>query len=173
MVKFAVDDTIGAAPFKVTFTNLSTSEFSPILYSWDFGDQETSTDENPVHTFKDTGSFAVVLTGTDQIGCTDTCRLMITVLGDDCYDIPNIFTPNGDNLNDYFNANGICVLDVEGTIFDRWGLELSKWNGKDKGWDGTTKGGKIVPDGTYFYFLDVIIDNGTRVQRKGTITLIK
>ncbi len=173
LVQFSADDSAGLAPFLVHFLNQSSSAFQPVTYSWDFGDQSTSTDINPQHTFTDTGTYVVVLTGTDQMGCRDTFSLLIQVEGDDCFILPDIFTPNGDNLNEYFNAMGVCIREVEGQIFNRWGVELSEWKGTEKGWDGTTRGGFKVPPGSYFYIMDIQLVNGDRFRRKGIVTLIR
>jgi PKD repeat protein len=50
---------------EVTFTNLSTDADT---YAWDFGDGGTSTEENPVHTYLDAGTYTVVLTATNSCG---------------------------------------------------------------------------------------------------------
>jgi gliding motility-associated-like protein len=57
------------APLTVSFTDLSTDAVS---YSWDFGDGNTSTGENPAHTYTSTGIFDVTLIVTNQNGCSDT-----------------------------------------------------------------------------------------------------
>jgi gliding motility-associated-like protein len=57
------------APLTVSFTNLSTNAVS---YNWSFGDGNTSTQQNPLHTYTTTGSFDVTLIVTNSNGCTDT-----------------------------------------------------------------------------------------------------
>ncbi|MGB1218609.1 MAG: gliding motility-associated C-terminal domain-containing protein, partial [Flavobacteriales bacterium] len=77
-------------------------------------------------------------------------------------EVPNVFTPNGDGLNDefYFNSK-----DVEGNIrvkiHDRWGKSVFESNHyelcNDKGikcWDGTDNDGKDYPEGVYFYVIE-------------------
>lgn len=66
VVSFMVDFGFSVADYTVTFENLSKDATS---YSWDFGDGETSTEENPVHTYAAEGVYEVVLTGT---GATET-----------------------------------------------------------------------------------------------------
>jgi gliding motility-associated-like protein len=76
--------------------------------------------------------------------CVDNCPF---------YDLPNVFTPNGDNTNDFFTALPYrFVKDVDIKIYDRWGLLMFETTDPDVKWDGknaSTK--KICPDGTYFY----------------------
>ncbi|MFC2016249.1 DUF4349 domain-containing protein [Chloroflexota bacterium] len=58
---------------KVQFTVLQIAGgFAPYSYEWDFGDRDTSTDENPTHSYKTAGSYTVSLTVTDDRGNTDT-----------------------------------------------------------------------------------------------------
>jgi PKD repeat protein len=66
VVSFSANQTSGAVPLSVNFTDASTN--SPTGWSWSFGDGETSTLQNPVHTYTTTGSFAVSLTATNYGG---------------------------------------------------------------------------------------------------------
>ncbi|MEI6124854.1 MAG: gliding motility-associated C-terminal domain-containing protein, partial [Bacteroidota bacterium] len=72
--------------------------------------------------------------------------------------IYNGVSPNGDGDNDVWKIYGIEYFpDNEATIFNRWGdviASFTHYNNKDVSWDGTYKG-KLVPDGTYYYVLDV------------------
>jgi len=61
---------------EVTFTNYSQNAVS---YSWDFGDTQTSTLENPVHAYATVGSYVVVLTATNKDGATHTFSETITI----------------------------------------------------------------------------------------------
>lgn len=62
---FEADVTTGFAPLTVTFTNQSTDSTS---YAWDFGDSNTSTVENPSHTYASAGTYTVTLTATGDSG---------------------------------------------------------------------------------------------------------
>jgi PKD repeat protein len=63
---FEGSPTSGDAPLTVNFTDLSTG--SPASWSWDFGDGETSTQQNPSHTYNATGFYTVTLTATNAYG---------------------------------------------------------------------------------------------------------
>lgn len=65
----------------VTFTNASTGGSGSISYSWNFGDNTSSTDENPVHTYLFDGTYTACLMITDTAGCSDTTCQQITVIG--------------------------------------------------------------------------------------------
>ena len=59
----------GCGPLTINFTNASTTAVS---YLWNFGDGNTSTLENPTHTYQNRGSYSVSLTITTANGCTNT-----------------------------------------------------------------------------------------------------
>ena len=66
---FRVDPHRGPAPLEVTFTNRSSdSDGEVVAFSWDFGDGNVSTEENPTHTFAFEGDFTVTLVVTDDGG---------------------------------------------------------------------------------------------------------
>lgn len=70
VANFEADDVYGCKPpHKVKFKNLTNSGGSGFKYSWDFGDGNTSTDENPEHTYTTNGAFTVKLTVTNSDGC--------------------------------------------------------------------------------------------------------
>lgn len=83
---FAADVLTGIQPLEVQFTDLSQPGSGPITsWFWDFGDGETSTLQNPNHTFLDAGIFDVSLTVTNTSDSTSTLILQdyITVVDDE------------------------------------------------------------------------------------------
>lgn len=77
----------------------------------------------------------------------DACSLSET---GNAYEIPNVFTPNGDGLNDMFVIKGL-ENDDEVQVYDRWGIPLSQFNGEKVGWDGYTTAGIKCSNGVYYY----------------------
>lgn len=149
----------------VSFTDLSQNA---INWLWDFGDGSISTDANPVHVYQKDGTYVVSLTVTDQNGCVST-----VTLGD--YDIfapdlliPNVFSPNGDGVNDGFTVRytGKELFRME--VFDRWGRLLYEADAQDKPWMGTDSGGNVVNDGVYYYSVQIGDQTYT-----GNITLMR
>lgn len=73
--------------------------------------------------------------------------------------IPNVFTPNEDQVNDRFYiplSPGKCPGDGTFTIYDRWGLAVFKSElSKQMFWDGRTTSGEKVSEGAYFYIIRV------------------
>jgi gliding motility-associated-like protein len=86
--------------------------------------------------------------------------------------IPNIFSPNGDGINDRFEIENIGKYkDATVDIFNRYGQRLMRYvGGYNTPWDGRVNG-KDVPVGTYFY---VIIPNaGKRKVISGSISIVR
>ncbi len=103
----------------VTFTDSSLGETS---WLWNFGDGSTSTLENPVHAYEDTGWYCITLIVSNSTGqCKDTTVQCIHVLGEFTFYIPNTFTPNGENFNEVFFGKGRGIKKYYISIFDRWG----------------------------------------------------
>ncbi len=125
------------------------------------------------------GCYGVI--AVDSAGNKSDMSDLICVNYDACPNckLPNVFTPNGDGINDFFEPmkNMTATVDhVEFSIFNRWGREVYytedpniKWDGKDK----TT--GKLLPDGTYFYECKsyLITNNGmVTAKSQGSILLL-
>ncbi len=86
--------------------------------------------------------------------------------------IPNAFTPNTDGINDIFRVQGQNIKTLNGKIFNRWGQELFAWSDVNGGWDGMYKG-KDVPEGTYFYAITVVFEDGEIKSFTGSILLTR
>jgi gliding motility-associated-like protein len=81
---------------------------------------------------------------------------------------PNIITPNGDGINDAFDIYGLPPGSSL-VIYNRWGNEVFRTQNYQNDWQGRTKTGAPVPDGTYFYVLTM--PHGTR--KAGTLTVVR
>jgi gliding motility-associated-like protein len=81
---------------------------------------------------------------------------------------PNVFTPNGDGINDLFEIKGLQKGDKI-NIYNRWGTKVFYNINEHAYWDGYTTSGEPCSSGTYFYTLDLI--NGER--KSGYVQLVK
>lgn len=86
--------------------------------------------------------------------------------------LPNAFTPNTDGINDIFRMQGQNIKTLNGKILNRWGQELFNWSDVSSGWDGKFKG-KYVPEGTYFYAITAVFEDGETKSYTGSILLIR
>ncbi len=87
--------------------------------------------------------------------------------------IPNVFTPNGDGINDLWNIQALGFSRYTLIVYDRWGREVFN-NGGDmtKLWNGTING-QPAPEGVYAYIFEGTDLNGQKVTRAGTVTLLR
>lgn len=85
----------------------------------------------------------------------NTSKLSIDYCVDNCpeFELPNIFTPNGDNANDYYQAIKVRQINtIDLTIYDRWGNPIYQTNDPYFKWDGTSSlSKKQASEGTFFY----------------------
>ena len=123
------------------------------------------------------GPQELVVTVIDSNGCINTANVIIEGVPPDI-DIPNAFTPNGDEQNDVFlpvvtNAENIEGLIEEFRVYSRWGTEVYVEFGPEvKGWDGNFQG-DLAPPEVYLYFIKLRLPNGEEQVRKGDVTLIR
>ena len=86
--------------------------------------------------------------------------------------IPNAFTPNNDEVNDCFKPHGKNIKTLHGSIINRWGQELFKWDDVNDGWNGKHDG-MDVSAGVYFYIISVIFDNGEIQEKHGSLEVVR
>ena len=86
--------------------------------------------------------------------------------------IPNSFTPNNDGLNDVLQVYSNVIRELRFIVFNQWGEKISESTNQSMVWDGTYKG-KPQPSGVYMYVCDIVLNTGERIQRKGSINLVR
>lgn len=168
---FSLSDTIGEEPVTVQTINNSINASS---YIWSFGDGSTSTDFSPVIEYPTNGEYIITLIATNTFGCTDTATSTVYVIDPTPLVVPNIFTPNNDDVNDLFKVVHYSVKQFTGSIYNRWGQKL--FENSDQyifQWDGYNESGKPAPDGTYFYILEATFNNGEKQTFSGSFELIR
>jgi gliding motility-associated-like protein len=124
------------------------------------------------HSFNEIGLNDVyVLVQNQTSGCTDTVYFTIAVQG--IPDVNNVFTPNGDGVNDefMFDEFGINTILIE--IYNRWGQKVNNWSDINKGWNGRGVDGQELPEGVYFYVLTAEGEDGHYYNIEGTVTLLR
>jgi gliding motility-associated-like protein len=127
--------------------------------------------EDPTTYIFSTQIFNLVVTSPD--GCTDDDDVIITVLDIQTLNIPNVFSPNGDGINDVFYiVNHVNIILYEFSIYDRWGEQVFTTNNLTEGWDGTYRN-KEAEIGTYMYTLIATDEEGIDVSRNGTVILLR
>lgn len=157
---------------EVTITNLSSDE---TVWSWNFGDLSTSTIENPEpHNYADTGTYTISLIVNNNYSCYDTAYRTITIEPDWAFFIPNVFSPNNDNINDTYQGYGYGLLEYNMSIFDRWGNHIYETDNYNSPWDGRANYGKEIAQQDVYIYQFVIRDiHGYAHTYRGTVTLVR
>ena len=94
-------------------------------------------------------------------------------IDDDELNIPNVFTPNGDDKNQLFKFSVKDLKEIRVEIYNRWGVNVYSWNSLQDGWDGKTRNGMESPEGTYYYLVNATNWRGRTITQKGWFSLLR
>ena len=133
------------------FTLLKEQESEPYLIRYEQDTEYTFTEAGTHHIVL----YAIFTQGKDSILYTqdywnDVPALSVTI-SESKLDMPNAFSPNGDDINDIYGAKEgyKSLVEFHATIYNRWGQKIYEWDDPAGGWDGTFNG-KEAKQGTYF-----------------------
>jgi len=187
-------DFTGSSPSEATYRVINTSDTSlSDKYTWkiynldgtllngfpiDF--DESSPLNNKLFEFYDldsTKSFVVCIIA-DVAGthsCPDSvCKVIEIVVPKSKLKIPNVFTPNGDGVNDVFKIDISGFKKYSLVIWNRWGNNVFESDNPDKMWNGKTNNdGGENPAGTYYYLFNYQLRGEQEQTVRGSITLIR
>lgn len=111
--------------------------------------------------------------GYDKFGCIDSAYANIKVVHKDNLFIPNAFSPNGDGLNDVFKVYNITFERfMLMQVYNRLGTLVFESQNPDKGWNGDYEGKPAAQD-VYFYVIKMVMPDGTPLNYKGDVSLIR
>lgn len=172
VVPFAGNDTIVAIgqPLQLNAIQVGATTATEFIWSPSFGLNDPAI-KNPIATLLSDQNYSVTMR-TPQ-GCEGTDNIKIKVYrGPEIY-VPSGFTPNGDGRNDILKATAVGIKDFKYfKIFNRWGQLVFTTTTSEKGWDGKVNG--VLQDNQSFVWMaEGTAYNGTTIQRKGMITVIK
>lgn len=156
---FTAEPVKGEAPLKVSFTDKSVRANT---YRWEFGDGKDSISDfsNPdPHIYYKPGVYSVKLTIKSELGCTDSLRLDPKIeVEKSKLEMPNVFTPDGDGINDNFMVASKSLRLINMEVFSRSGIKVYSFYGEGeslrgwRGWDGNVNNSSIkASPGVYFY----------------------
>ncbi len=113
-------------------------------------------------------------------GACASAAAMVLVLVDPCtsdttdFIIPNIFSPNGDGVNDGFFLGGEGIRRVDLQVYNRWGQLMAELSGRSVRWDGRTAGaGVLCSEGVYYWVAQATRNTGENVQLSGYVQLVR
>jgi gliding motility-associated-like protein len=166
---FSVNPQQGGAPLTVEVVNSSQNAVS---YEWSSVPPHPQIGNSTI-VFDTAGVWEIILvaSGFDyaqpdtstQAYCTDTARLTVIVYDSLIVEIPNVFTPNGDGINEFFTVTTNIPVQTELVVVNRWGTVVYNFSevlnkGINNLWDGTAQNGEKVAEGVYFYTLRFALD---------------
>ncbi|MBR5657564.1 MAG: gliding motility-associated C-terminal domain-containing protein [Prevotella sp.] len=189
----------GSAPLTGRFSaNPSNIGAYTPYYEWRFYTEEDPDEpyliryeQDTEYTFTTAGThmivcYAIFTQGTDTIAFTktywDETGPFIVSISESKLEMPNAFSPNGDGINDYYQAKGTfqgngpqSIISFEAYIFNRWGQKLYSWTDCYKyeaGWDGTYNGSP-VKDGVYFCLVKAKGADGRKFNIRTDVNLLR
>jgi len=113
---------------------------------------------------------------TDENGCTASDSLTVSEICPTLYYIPNVFSPNDDGENDYFEVYGRDIISLKLSVYDRWGGKLFESAGAGARWDGTYRGKPVNP-GVYVWLAQIegYLEDGTVFNKteSGSVTVVR
>ena len=144
-----------------------TSNGNNLSYLWTPPDYLNNTAiAQPITTPKDDIAYSVTVTSAD--GCSASDQVLVKVLK--APTIPNVFTPNGDGINDKWEIKYLeSYPGATVEIFNRYGSLMYRSTGYNEPWDGLYRG-KEIPAGTYYYIINP--KNG-RKQISGFVDIVR
>lgn len=154
-----------SSPTITSMENASISISGGGTYLWNNGDSTPIITVNP----QQTTTYCATVTSVE--GCTKSNCITIIIQDISTLYVPNVFTPNGDGVNDVFYTPNSHIMSYELKIFNRWGQILFSSTDPLKGWDGVYNG-QAVPDGVYVYILEAKGADNVKYNKTGHITLI-
>jgi gliding motility-associated-like protein len=183
VANLSANPTSGYGPLSVNFTNGSSNANS---FDWSFGNGNTTTttDLSGLNQVYDSvGTYLVTLVAING-SCTDTATVLITVIPPPIPPVippvvpvdlktPNIFTPNGDNVNDFFTFELLNIKSLDVTIVNRWGNPVYTSSTIPFIWNGKDAAGNMMEDGVYFYKYTAKGAQDEPFEGQGFVQLIK
>ena len=149
--------------------NVQLNATGGVTYHWtgDIAYLSHTSISNPVFSGRDLGTFDFKVQIYSNDGCMVERNMLINVVADEVLVFTDLFTPNGDGINDTWEIGNLQHIgNYTLTIYSRAGFEVLRTENYNNDWDGTHNGTPLA-DGTYWYVL--VEENG--VEHRGAITI--
>ncbi len=170
IANIAADSLHGNAPLTVNFADLGSGGTA---FNWNLGNTVFSTSQTTSTQYVTSGTYVVTYTVTNASGCKDYDTLTITVI--DVVPqivVPNVFTPNGDKVNDHFDIKAANLTHYECSVYNRWGRMVFSSSDVKNSWDGKINGTN-AEEGTYFYVIKAGGVVGEDLKKQGYVSLFR
>jgi len=154
-----------------SFINISSSGIG-VTYNWIFNNGQTTDTitnnlNNLLQNIQGPNSLNVTLIVTNgDATCNDTAKILIEIKSS--LIIPNIFSPNGDGINDVFLIKYKGYKELQLSVFNRWGNKYYETTKPEEGWNGDK-----AAEGTYFYVITGKGNDEKVFEAKGYFMLVR
>jgi gliding motility-associated-like protein len=158
-------------PTELVLTNYSGNAQK---FEWHFSDQlQPDTVVNTQHGYAKSGNYFVKLFAYGTKGCNDTSTYAFRIADSSSVVMPNVFTPNGDGMNDIFRPRTTGLLALSGWIYTREGVLLYNWSTVNGYWDGRTTSGEPCTMGEYVAIIEATGFDGKTYKMQGMVSLFR
>ncbi len=138
-------------------------------YSWD--------DQSELQSREVFEGGVYALEVTDMWGCMGNDTILIDARCPALLEMPNAFSPNGDQVNDVFEPMGQYILEIDLKIYDRWGQQIYTTRQLPGRWMGKNEQGSGAAEGVYFWTVEWegFTQEGERIRKhqRGSVWLVR
>ena len=167
----------GSAPLDIFFQSHPSPKTD--YYDWTISrgsDKITQRPERDIRYLFDDASETGPVTYTVELKvgnstCQDSAKIDVT-LNASFIMVPNVFTPNGDGMNDEFRVAYRSICSFHCWVFNRWQHQVYSWSDPAKGWNGTING-RPAPESAYVYIVEATGCDGKKYKLKGMVNLLR
>ncbi|GAB4221038.1 MAG: hypothetical protein Kow00102_13100 [Spirochaetota bacterium] len=157
---FTANPQTGTEPL---FVNLNNQSSYANNFVWLVDSTPFSNAFNTSYTFDSSGVYTITLIAFNNLPqCADTFSFQIIVYDSLIFQIPNVFTPNNDGINDLFTVKTEGAKSIKCTFVNRWGNIIYEYKTDIQTspavitlWDGHTPAGEKISDGVYYYIIEL------------------
>lgn len=158
-------------PNELALTNYSSYSNKNI---WMFSDEEyRDSSSSTIKYYNMPGSYTVTLLSYGARGCNDTSYYDFTIEDASSITLPNVFTPNGDDVNEVLRPVMSGISGLNAYVFSREGTLIYQWNTVNGFWDGRSVSGEPCVNGSYIVVVEAWGFDGKRYRLSSNVTLVR
>jgi len=144
-------------------------------FLWDFGDNTTSEDRDPLHSYDKVGEYRIIMQATSEFGCIDTIGSAVKIIPFTLF-VPNAFRPDSEIPENRIFIPiryGIDPGKYQFQVLNRIGSVVFETQDANVGWNGKMANGTIYDPGVYVWIVKYTDIQGYDHAQKGTVMLVR
>lgn len=138
-----------------------------------FSSGYTTHEWEPTYTFPSVGMHTITQYATNEYACIDTASVDVYTFLEYNIWVPNVFTPDGDQLNDIFKPVCHNIESYRLQIYSRWGEQLFNQEGESPYWSGVNIDGSLCKQDTYVYYIEYFTPEKKFGRIEGFVILLR